>query len=97
MGRSAGYTLSDCHVNEEIMRELQNSISNKIHRIHKKLEGTQQQYSKDLKISTKKKNSFGNTSDKMEGFCFVIFVTGLNRSTTGNVDTHKRNKSTAFK
>jgi hypothetical protein len=33
----------------------------------------------DFTTSTKRKNMFGKTSERMQGFCIVIFVTYLNR------------------
>jgi hypothetical protein len=36
-----------------------------------------------LKISTRSKNTFGNTYQMVEGFCFVVSVTGFNTSNIG--------------
>jgi hypothetical protein len=41
---------------------------------------------KDPKISTKMKKKFGKTSEVMEGFCFIIFITSLNRPNAGKDD-----------
>lgn len=38
---------------------------------------------KDLKISTKRGQKFGETSKIMEAFCFVVSVMGLNKPNTG--------------
>jgi hypothetical protein len=41
------------------------------------------------RIFTKRKRKTGNTSDMMEGFCFVISITGLNRPNAGKVTDEK--------
>jgi hypothetical protein len=46
-----------------------------------------QDLKKDLEISTKSKKKSGNTSDMMQGFSFVISVTGFNRPSTEKMVT----------
>jgi hypothetical protein len=40
-------------------------------------------FQKDLKISTSRKEKFGKTFETVGGFCFVVFVTDLNRPNAG--------------
>jgi hypothetical protein len=39
-----------------------------------------------FKLSSKRKKKFGKTSETMEGFCFVIPVTGSNKPNVGKDD-----------
>jgi hypothetical protein len=41
---------------------------------------------KDQPISTRKRKKSRKTSEMMEGFCFVISITGLNGPNTGKED-----------
>jgi hypothetical protein len=78
MRRSAGYTCSDCKQNEVFMTQYKFHRYNRIYRtVQKKLKRTLQQ---DSKISAKWKMLFGMTSEAVEGFCFIIPVTGSSRA-----------------